>query len=96
MHALLNVVPAWLLYIFSSLPACSDVDTDHRQVESLFTALTAAREKTGDKNSPNLDSFKKFVRQKTAQLRKEYACDAVEYSVEMQGGQVKLKAKPKT
>ena len=76
--------------------ACSDVDADHSKVESLFTALTQAREKSGDKNSPSLDSFKKFVRQKTAQLRKEYACDAVEYSVEMQGGQVKLKAKPKT
>jgi hypothetical protein len=76
--------------------ACSDVDADHSQVESLFAVLTAAREKSGDKSSPNLDSFKKFVRQKTAQLRKEYACDAVEYSVELQGGQVKLKAKPKT
>ncbi len=76
--------------------ACSDVDTDHNKVESLFTALTEARQKTGDKSNANLDSFKKFVKQKTAQLRKEYACDAVEYSVEMQGGQVKLKAKPKT
>ncbi len=76
--------------------ACSDVDADHSQVESLFTALTEARQKAGDKSNANLDSFKKFVKQKTAQLRKEYACEAVEYSVEMQGGQVKLKAKPKT
>lgn len=76
--------------------ACSDVDADRTKVESLFAALTEAREKTGEKSTASLDSFKKFVRQKTAQLRKEYDCQAVEYSVEMQGGQVKLKAKPKT
>jgi len=76
--------------------ACSDVDADHSKVESLFTALTQAREKSGDKNSPSLDSFKKFVRQKTAQLRKEYGCQAVEFSVDISDGDVKLKAKAKT
>src|SRR5262249_30506355 len=29
------------------------------------------------------------------QLKKEYECKSVEYTVELQGGQVKLKAKPK-
>jgi hypothetical protein len=76
--------------------ACSDPDAESSQVEALFQALGSARRQTGDKNAPNLDSFKKFVRQKTEQLRKEYACKAVEYSVEVQDGQVKLKAKPKT
>lgn len=71
-------------------------DSDHDQVESLFQALTEARKKTGEKNSANLASFQKFVKQKTAQLRKEYGCKAVEYSVELQNGQAKLKAKPKT
>ena len=66
-----------------------------KQVESLFKALTEARSKTGEKSAANLESFKKFVQQKTAQLRKEYGCKAVEYTVEMQGGQAKLKAKPK-
>jgi len=70
-------------------------DSDPKQVESLFQALTEARNKTGEKSAANLDSFKKFVKQKTAQLRKEYGCKAVEYTVEMQGGQAKLKAKPK-
>jgi len=36
------------------------------------------------------------VKQKTAQLRKEYSCTAVEYTVEMQNGQAKLKARPKS
>ena len=70
-------------------------DSDPTQVESLFQALTEARKKTGESNSANLDSFRKFVTQKTAQLRKEYGCAAVEYTVEMQNGQAKLKARPK-
>lgn len=75
--------------------AVSD-DSDHTQVESLFQALTEARKKTGENSAANLDSFKKFVKQKTTQLQKEYGCKAVEYTVEMQNGQAKLKAKPKT
>ena len=66
------------------------------QVESLFQALTEARKKAGENNTANLDSFKKFVKQKTAQLQKEYGCKAVEYSVELQNGHAKIKAKPKT
>lgn len=68
---------------------------DAGQVESLFQALTEARKKSGESGNANLDSFRKFVKQKTAQLRKEYGCTAVEYSVELQNGQAKLKAKPK-
>jgi hypothetical protein len=71
-------------------------DGEPAQVESLFQALTEARKKAGENSSANLDSFKKFVKQKTAQLQKEYGCKAVEYTVEMQNGQAKLKAKPKT
>jgi hypothetical protein len=71
--------------------------SDHTHVESLFQALTEARKKTGEKSAAaaNLDSFKKFVKQKTTQLQKEYGCKAVEYTVELQNGQAKLKAKPK-
>ena len=74
----------------------ADIESSPHQVEALFQALSAARKNTGAKENANLDSFKKFVQQKTAQLRKEYNCHTVEYSVEMQDGQVKLKAKPKT
>jgi len=70
-------------------------DGDQEKVESLYQALTAARKKTGEKSSANLDSFRKFVKQKTAQLQKEYGCKSVEYSVEMKDGQAKLKARPK-
>jgi hypothetical protein len=75
--------------------ACADPQAEKGKVEQLFKALSEARQQTGEKSGASLDSFKKFVEQKTAQLRKEYGCQAVEYSVEMQNGQVKLKAKPK-
>lgn len=76
--------------------ACSDAAAEGKNVEALFKALSQARTQTGEKSSANLDSFKKFVQQKTTEIRKQYGCPAVEYSIEMQGGKVKLKAKPKT
>ena len=76
--------------------ACSDADAEPHQVESLFRALDEARRHSGEKSSADLASFKKFVRQKTSQIRQQYGCQAVEYSVEISQGKVKLKAKPKT
>jgi len=74
---------------------CSDVDAEPAKVEALYKALVETRKKVGENGTGTLDSFKKFVQQKTTQLRKEYSCEQVEYSVEMYDGQVKLKAKPK-
>jgi hypothetical protein len=76
--------------------ACSDVKSESQKVEELFKAVSEARSKAGEKSTANLDSFKKFVQQKTTEIRKQYGCQAVEYSIEMQAGKVKLKAKPKT
>jgi hypothetical protein len=73
----------------------SDPKAEGAKVEELFRALTQARKQTGEKSTASLESFKKFVQQKTQQLRKEYDCNTVEYAVELQGGQVKLKARPK-
>lgn len=76
---------------------CSDVNSDHENVERLFNAMMAAKSKAGEANpSANFDSFKQFVQKKTEQIRKDYGCHAVEYSVEMENGQVRLKAKAKT
>jgi hypothetical protein len=65
------------------------------QVESLYKALTAAKVKSGEKVSGDLNSFAMFVKKKTGEIRKQHGCEAVEYSVEMQDGQVRLKAKAK-
>jgi hypothetical protein len=76
--------------------SCSDVTTDHANVQKLFNAMMAAKTKSGEApGTATFDSFKAFVQKKTEQIRKDYGCHAVEYSVEMENGQVRLKAKAK-
>jgi hypothetical protein len=74
----------------------SDAQSERAKVESLYKALTEAKQKSGEKVSGSLDSFAAFVKKKTAEIRKQHKCETVVYSVETQGGQVKLKAKAKT
>lgn len=75
---------------------CADVNAEPAKVEALYKALVETKKKAGENGAGSLDSFKKFVQQKTSQIRKEYGCEQVEYTVEMRDGQVKLKAKPKS
>ena len=69
---------------------------DREQVERLYNTLVAAKKKAGENVTGNFDSFTTFVQKKTEQIRKQYKCENVEYSVELANGQVKLKAKAKT
>jgi len=74
-----------------------NVDQGEReQVERLYNTLVAAKKKAGENVSGNVDSFTTFVQKKTEQIRKQYKCENVEYSVEITEGHVKLKAKAKT
>lgn len=68
---------------------------EREQVEQLYKTLVEAKKKAGENVSGNLDSFAKFVQNKTEQIRKQYGCQNVEYAVELADGQVKLKAKAK-
>ena len=74
---------------------CSGARAERDQVQKLYKALAEAKQKAGETVSGNLDSFTSFVQKKTDQIRKQYGCPVVEYSVEMQDGHVKLKAKAK-
>ncbi|HKN16722.1 MAG TPA: MXAN_5187 C-terminal domain-containing protein [Candidatus Sulfotelmatobacter sp.] len=69
--------------------------TESEQVERLYNTLVAAKKKAGESVSGNLDSFATFVQKKTEQIRKQYHCEGVEFSVELTDGHVKLKAKAK-
>ena len=74
-----------------------NVDQSEReQVERLYNTLVAAKKKAGEDVSGNFDSFTAFVRKKTDQIRKQYHCNDVEYSVEIANGHVKLKAKARS
>jgi hypothetical protein len=74
---------------------CADARSEREQVQKLYRALTEAKKKAGETVSGNADSFSAFVQKKTDQIRKQYGCEKVEYTVEMQDGHVKLKAKAK-
>jgi hypothetical protein len=74
---------------------CSDARTEHDQVEKLYKALTDAKRKAGESVTGSIDSFTSFVQKKTDQIRKQHGCQSVEYTVETQDGQVRLKAKAK-
>ena len=69
---------------------------EREQVERLYNTLVAAKKKAGENVSGNLDSFTSFVAKKTEQIKKQYHCHDVEYSVELTDGHVKLKAKAKS
>ena len=75
---------------------CSDARSEKDRVQKLYEALSEAKKKAGEQVTGNLDSFSSFVEKKTSQIRKQYGCQSVEYTVEVQDGQVKLKAKAKT
>jgi hypothetical protein len=74
---------------------CSDARAEGAKVQELYRALADAKTKAGEANTGNFDSFQSFVQKKTDQIRKQYGCAAVEYSVDTQDGQVRLKVKPK-
>ena len=77
---------------------CSDVGSEREKVQSLFDAFMEAKKRAGEDISKagGLESFEKFVKTKTEQIRSQYGCQFVEYTVEAQGGQVRLKAKAKS
>jgi hypothetical protein len=64
-------------------------------VRALFDAMVEAKKRAGEKSNAagSFESFQSFVKKKTEQIRKEQKCGSVEYSVEIEKGQVRLKAK---
>lgn len=70
-------------------------EAGREQLERLYNTLVAAKKEAGENVSGTLDSFATFVQKKSEQIRKQYNCQDVEFSVEVANGQVKLKAKAK-
>ena len=75
--------------------AVSDAAADGDTVQRLYNAMMAAQTKAGMQPKGSFESFQSFVAKKTQQVKGEYGCHAVEYSIEMDNGQVRLKAKAK-
>ena len=71
-----------------------DPEQEGEKVDQLYQALLEAKKKVGDNpDALNMDGFKRFVKAKTEQLKKDLRCQNVEYVVEVENGQVRLKAK---
>jgi hypothetical protein len=76
--------------------ACSNPDNEKQKVEDLFKVLVGAKQEAGESTSSmTLESFQSFVKQKTAQLREQKGCQEVEYAIQIEAGQVRLKARVK-
>jgi hypothetical protein len=77
--------------------ACSDIDKESNKVRALYDAMVQAGKLSKAKGpAGTFESFQKFVKKKTEQLRKDFGASAVEYAVEIEKGQVRLKAKAKS
>ncbi len=74
---------------------CSDAESEREKIESLYKALSTAKQTAGEGAGGSFDSFAAFVKKKTNEIRKQHGCESVVYSVEMQDGRAKLKAKAK-
>ena len=77
--------------------ACSDVDKESNKIKALYDAMVSVGKQSKAKGpAGSFESFQKFVKKKTEQLRNDFGASAVEYAVEVEKGQVRLKAKAKT
>ena len=71
----------------------SDPERERAKVEELYAKVVEARQTAGEKDRGlSLQDFEKFVRQKSKELKEKGGQD-IEYSVNVEGGRVKLKAR---
>jgi hypothetical protein len=71
----------------------SNPEGEKEKVNELYGKLIEARTETGEKSgAPSLKDFEKFVRQKTKDLQNKGGRE-VEYTVSIESGRVKLKAR---
>jgi hypothetical protein len=64
------------------------------EVVALYEAVVRARE-AAKQPLGAFDAFAAFVQNKSTQIRAQFRCQAVEYTVMVQSGQVRLKARPR-
>lgn len=72
----------------------SDPDHETKKIEQLYQKLVEVRTATGEKGgTPSFEDFGEFVRQKTRELKGKKRNAQIEYTVSVEGGRVKLKAR---
>ena len=73
----------------------SDPAAELDQAQILYEILIEAGRRAGDYPPPGFESFRNFLCRKTSEIRAQYGCTTVEYSVELGDGIVRLKARGK-
>jgi hypothetical protein len=73
----------------------SDPTAELDKAQALYQAVVEARRRTGVPPGPEFDSFHEFLSKKTTEIRSQFSCASVEYSIELEDGQVRLKARGK-
>lgn len=63
-------------------------------VQRLYDSLVEAKQQCGKQNNLSFEQFQSLIADRTAQLRTQLNCQAIAYTVEIEGEQVKFKAKP--
>lgn len=72
----------------------SDPENEAPKIEKLYKKLVEARAASCEKGAaPSFEEFSKFVREKTIQLKSRKPAAQVEYTVGVEDGRVKLKAR---
>jgi len=74
---------------------CENPGAEGDRVRELYKTMMEARQLAGENpaQAGNFESFAAFVQKKTEQLRQQHNCRAVEYTLDIDNGRVKLKAK---
>ncbi|HTZ74293.1 MAG TPA: MXAN_5187 C-terminal domain-containing protein [Candidatus Aquilonibacter sp.] len=71
----------------------SQPEKEREKIETLYQKLIEARNETGERSgAPSLQDFEKFVRNKTKDLKSKGG-NEVEYTVSVEDGKVRLKAR---
>ena len=76
--------------------SCNDPDHEEQKVEQLFEAFRRAKQQAGENTERfTIEVFRRFVRQKTDQMKKQENAREVEYIVTLDGNTASLKARVK-
>jgi hypothetical protein len=73
----------------------ADPGPDLGKAQALYDELVGARQRAGMRPGPGFDSFHEFLSRKTSEIRRQFGCATVQFSVELENGEVKLKARGK-
>jgi hypothetical protein len=72
----------------------NDPASEPEKMDKLFSAMVSAKKLCGEPvDQLSVDAFRKFVCNKTTELKRTFKCEQVQYVVEVEKGRVSLKAK---